>query len=92
MFARRRLERKIDALNVKVDVLLDHFGIQQLPALPVVPIKPAPAAAHSGAGSFAEVDELMAQGKKIQAIKRYRELTGAGLKEAKDAVEHRYPY
>lgn len=27
------------------------------------------------------------QGKKIQAIKVYRELTGVGLKEAKDAVE-----
>jgi ribosomal protein L7/L12 len=26
-------------------------------------------------------------GRKIQAIKKYRELTGAGLKEAKDAVE-----
>src|SRR5262245_52198566 len=32
------------------------------------------------------VQELM-QGRKIQAIKIYRERTGAGLKEAKDAVE-----
>jgi hypothetical protein len=31
--------------------------------------------------------ELMKAGKKIQAIKLYRELTGAGLKEAKDYVE-----
>ena len=29
----------------------------------------------------------IAQGRKINAIKRYRELTGVGLKEAKDAVE-----
>lgn len=27
-------------------------------------------------------------GRKIEAIKRYRELTGVGLKEAKDAIEH----
>jgi ribosomal protein L7/L12 len=34
-----------------------------------------------------ELDELLARGLKIQAIKRYRERTGFGLKEAKDAVE-----
>ncbi len=34
-----------------------------------------------------EVRSLFQQGKKIQAIKAYRELTGVGLKEAKDAVE-----
>lgn len=34
----------------------------------------------------------MADGKKIHAIKRYREMTGSGLKEAKDAVERRFPY
>ncbi|MEU3465208.1 ribosomal protein L7/L12 [Streptomyces sp. NPDC006733] len=33
------------------------------------------------------IDELLRQGKKIQAIKVYRELTGAGLQEAKEAVE-----
>ena len=34
----------------------------------------------------AVLQELLA-GRKIQAIKEYREATGAGLKEAKDAVE-----
>ena len=34
-----------------------------------------------------ELRDLLQQGKKIEAIQRYRELTGAGLKEAKDAVE-----
>jgi ferritin-like metal-binding protein YciE len=34
-----------------------------------------------------EIDALLRDGKKIQAIKTYREITGAGLKEAKDAVE-----
>jgi hypothetical protein len=34
-----------------------------------------------------QVQELMKAGQKIQAIKLYRELTGAGLKEAKDYVE-----
>jgi hypothetical protein len=36
---------------------------------------------------FDEVRQLMLDGQKIPAIKLYREITGAGLKEAKDAVE-----
>ena len=34
-----------------------------------------------------EVRGLIQAGRKIEAIKKYRELTGAGLKEAKDTVE-----
>jgi ribosomal protein L7/L12 len=34
-----------------------------------------------------QIRELLAQNQKIAAVKLYRELTGAGLKEAKDAVE-----
>ncbi|MCX5049665.1 MULTISPECIES: ribosomal protein L7/L12 [unclassified Streptomyces] len=34
-----------------------------------------------------EVDALLRDGKKIAAIKVYREATGAGLKEAKEAVD-----
>jgi ribosomal protein L7/L12 len=35
----------------------------------------------------AEVIELVQQGDRIMAVKRYRELTGVGLKEAKEAVD-----
>lgn len=35
----------------------------------------------------AEIGQLLARGKKIQAIKLYRERTGAGLDEAKNAVD-----
>lgn len=34
-----------------------------------------------------ELSRLLAEGQKIEAIKLYREQTGAGLKEAKEAVE-----
>jgi hypothetical protein len=34
-----------------------------------------------------EIRLLVSEGNKIQAIKLYREMTGLGLKEAKDAVE-----
>lgn len=40
-----------------------------------------------GADEDPRVIELLQAGQKIQAIKLYRELTGLGLKDAKDAVE-----
>ena len=36
---------------------------------------------------FEDVENHLRHGNKIKAIKAYRERTGAGLKEAKDAVE-----
>ena len=39
------------------------------------------------ADAFPGVRELAMDGKKIEAIKKYREITGAGLKDAKDYVE-----
>ena len=46
---------------------------------------------HSGidltAAAMREAQALVKAGRKIEAIKLYRELTGVGLAEAKDAVE-----
>ncbi len=48
----------------------------------------SPALSASGAsGLEAQVLEIARTQGKIQAIKHYREATGAGLKEAKDVVE-----
>lgn len=44
--------------------------------------KPLPRAA-----SLQEIEDLLAQGYKLEAIKAYRQLKGVGLKEAKEAVE-----
>ncbi|WP_327113653.1 ribosomal protein L7/L12 [Nocardia sp. NBC_01730] len=88
MFDNRRLERKVDALNFKLDLIMQHLGIRELPS--AEPVRTV-AAVPNGDG-MGEIDSLLAEGKKIQAIKRYRELTGSGLKEAKEAVERRYPY
>ena len=38
-------------------------------------------------GANASPEQLLRAGRKIEAIKRYRELTGVGLKDAKEAVE-----
>jgi ribosomal protein L7/L12 len=40
-----------------------------------------------GKGTDADVAKLLAAGRKIDAIKIYREIHGVGLKEAKEAVE-----
>ena len=54
-------------------------------ALPREP-EPELASAHSGELE-GELRALLAAGKKIEAIKRFREATGAGLKAAIEAVE-----
>lgn len=74
MFDNLRLERKVQRLERKIDLIMKHLGI------------PDP----SGVTDFAEIDELLRRGKKIQAIKLYRDQDpAASLVEAKDAVEAR---
>ena len=79
--------RRIAILESKVAELYDRLG-------------QAEPASGFGGGFGGELDhaathasedprviELLQAGQLIQAIKLYRELTGVGLKEAKDAVE-----
>ena len=49
-------------------------------ARPVAPVQDAPI-------DDDEIRELIRQNRKIEAIKRLRDATGLGLKEAKDAIE-----
>jgi ribosomal protein L7/L12 len=51
------------------------------------PPKPGEPASLGDDQALQEVSSLVRQGRKIEAIKRYREATGLGLKEAKDAVD-----
>jgi ribosomal protein L7/L12 len=66
--ATRQLERRLERVEGKLDLLLRHLDVPQ-------------------PGPDQDVLALAQAGRKIEAIKRYREITGAGLKEAKDAVE-----
>ncbi|MBB5518319.1 hypothetical protein [Amphiplicatus metriothermophilus] len=36
-----------------------------------------------------EIDRLIAEGRMLEAIKRFREETGLGLKESRDAIDYR---
>ncbi|WP_067692660.1 hypothetical protein [Nocardia jejuensis] len=74
MFGIYRLERKLDRLERKLDSIIEHLGIPD-PSLEF---------------DYREVDELLARGKKIHAIKAYRALDPtADLVRAKEAVEAR---
>lgn len=87
------LTQRVMLLEAKVEALAQHLGIEL-----DVERGPATAATTTGAGPevtdpapgitvAADVVALARAGKKIEAIKRYRELTGLDLKSAKDIVE-----
>jgi ribosomal protein L7/L12 len=65
---------RLRRIEQKLDVMLKH--------LQVVFVEPSP-----GEDLMEPVRALADRGEKIEAIKRHRELTGAGLAEAKQAVE-----
>jgi len=62
---------KLSSVDAKLDLLLKHAGLEY------DPYKSLPR----------EVVEAVQSGRKIEAIKRYREATAVGLKEAKDFIE-----
>ncbi len=64
---------QLNRIEQKLDLIIKHLGIQQ--------------GSNTPATEDFELQQLLSSGRKIQAIKRYRELTGAGLKDAKNAVE-----
>lgn len=67
-------ERRLNRLERKLDLIIKHLGI------------PDPSLSFD----YQEIDELIRQGKKIHAIRRYRKLDPlASLVEARDAIEAR---
>ena len=80
-----RLSRRVEELERTVAQLRLQQGTSHLAPGEVAAVAQAPGGAPGQ--DLTEVMTLLQQGKKIQAVKRYRELTGAGLREAKEAVE-----
>lgn len=70
------LQRQVRRQGELIDALYRRLGVGQLDD-----------AAIPTDGAYPEVLEAIHAGNAIQAIKSYRERTGVGLKEAKDAVE-----
>lgn len=88
--------QRIERLEYQVAMLYRHLGLEEGSLLPPPPglRPPVPQDAVPGAGPAGgdprlpqEFYRAMEQNRKIQAIKIYREVTGVGLKEAKDYVD-----
>lgn len=85
-----KLIEAIEKLNVAelaelVKVLEERFGVSATPVMAAA----APAAAGAVAEEKTSFDVILKEGgqAKIQVIKAVREITGLGLKEAKDLVD-----
>jgi Ribosomal protein L7/L12 C-terminal domain len=63
--------RVLSRIDAKLDLLLKQAGIEYHPYTNLPP----------------NVVDALRRGKKIEAIKHYRQATGVGLKEAKDVIE-----
>ena len=74
-----KLERTVTRQQQAIDMLMAELGMEtsSLPAS----LRPDPDILHP------EVIDLLRQHKEIAAIKRHRELTGAGLREAKELID-----
>jgi hypothetical protein len=67
---------------------LTQAPVRALPVRPQLTLPPlAPGPEGIPPDVVAELRQMLAQNQKIHAIKRFRELTGCGLAEAKDWVE-----
>ncbi len=82
-------EMKVSELAELVKRLEDEFGVSAAAPVAVAAAVPAAGGAQAAAEEKTEFDVVLKSfgQKKIQVIKVVREITGLGLKEAKDLVE-----
>lgn len=90
-FAEQLVNLTVKEVNELAQILKDEYGIEPAVAAPVM----VAAAGGSGAGEVAVVEEKTtfdvvlksAGAAKLAVVKAVKELTGLGLKEAKDVVD-----
>lgn len=81
-----QLEQRLAAIEHQLRLVSDRLGIPCAP----FPSESGPPPGFGGSpfgGVPADVVELVRGGHKLEAIKRYREVTGASLADAKDAID-----
>lgn len=71
------------------DVLKEQYGIEPAAAAVAVAAGPAAGGGDAGAAAQTEFDVILnaAGGQKLNVVKVVKEITGLGLKEAKDLVD-----
>lgn len=89
VLAEQLVNLTVKEVNELAQILKDEYGIE--PAAAPVAIAAAPAAGGEGSGPAekTQFDVILksAGGAKLQVVKLVKELTGLGLKEAKDLVD-----
>ena len=84
-FAEELVNLTVKEVNELAEILKDEYGIEPAAAAVVA----GPAAAEAEAEEQTEFDVILkaAGGAKLQVVKLVKELTGLGLKEAKELVD-----
>ncbi len=81
----------VKEVNELADILKDEYGIEPAAAAAAVAVASGPAAGGDDSGDAkSEFDVVLksAGGSKLAVVKLVKELTGLGLKEAKDLVDN----
>ena len=89
-FAEKLVNLTVKEVNELANILKEEYGIE--PAAAAVAVAAAPGASGGGADQAEEKSEFdiilkAAGGSKLQVVKAVKELTGLGLKEAKEIVD-----
>jgi len=95
LVARGRRAEALGELTVRMrmsadeaDVFIERIEAQQAAEKVIRPPQSGDGPlAHLRADQAAQIDEMLDKGRKIDAIKHFREWSGVGLREAKEAVE-----
>ena len=88
-FAEQLVNLTVKEVNELADILKDEYGIEPAAAAVAVAAPGAGGADGGGAEEKTEFDVILkaAGAKKLQVVKAVKELTGLGLKEAKEIVD-----
>ena len=70
------IQQRLALVESRLEQLFEHLDL-----------KPTEEAGGEDAAHDPEIQDLLAKGNEAQAVKRYRELTGAGIAEAQRAIE-----
>jgi large subunit ribosomal protein L7/L12 len=86
-FAEQLVNLTVKEVNELAQILKDEYGIE--PAAAAVAVAAGPAAGGEAAEEKSNFDVVLesAGAAKLQVVKKVKELTGLGLKEAKDMVD-----
>ena len=88
-FADQLVNLTVKEVNELATILKDEYGIEPAAAAAVAVAGPAAGGGGGGAEEQTEFDVILkaAGGSKLAVVKLVKELTGAGLKEAKEIVD-----